>query len=453
MYVGEQVILTVNIAKKADAPLDLTNEGFVTIIEKIEETLGKNFSINKLFTNKIAQTQRNINGQIHHVFSLSFSIIPLKPGNYTLSPIPFEYQELQRVRGRRDIFDDFFGGRFFGGSVRKIPRTTYSNRVSLNVLALPPQPAGFSGAVGSFSIDAQISESTVPVGGAVTLRIDMKGNTRPGNMTDIKLPDLLDFEVFTPEKHVYIDTSSAGISTRKKLKYLIIPKEEGEKTLPSIKWIYFDPVKGVYKTIATKPISLTVTKGEKGTKQQLRYLTKEDIREIGRDIRYIKTATKLKHQSTEPYKNPLFFILFPVPFLIALFSLLYRIQANVLRKAPSIRLRKLALHTAKEAIKRLKKDFSTSIPVNAVSRTSEIIENYISHRFGFAASGKTLEELKEELSKLNVKRSITDALVPLLEKLDSYRFGRSTTDKQTLSEIIKKTEKLIEELEKEENKS
>ncbi len=454
IYVGEQCILTVEVAKEAQAPANLTNEGFITVITSLEKAFGKGFSINRLFSNKVGQTQRAIHGVPHQIFTLSFSVIPVKTGAYAIPSIPFEYVELRQVKGRRrDFFDDFFGGSFFGRSIQQIPRTAHSNRLSVTVKSLPPAPSDFSGAVGTFSLNAETSGDRVAAGDAITLHVMLRGTTRPGNMTDFSLPDLPDFEVFKPEKHTYVDTTAKGISTRKKFKYLLIPREEGERIIPPITWTYFNPNTGSYKTASTGQIPITVTKGKKGSKRQARYLTQEDIREVGHDIRYIKTPPRIRHQSTEPHKNPLFFVLFPIPFLIALFALLFRLQATVLRKDPAIQLRRKALSTAKLSLKNLLKDAESSQPVQTVSRIAEIIETYITHRFGFAAVGKTLDELKEELSHFNVEQSVTADLIPFLEELDRCRFGGSSVDKSIVAKLLENTRSLIDKLERKEKKA
>jgi len=447
LFVSEQGILTVEILKTVNAPVELTNDGFVSAISHIEETFGKNFSINRLFRDKVSQSQKQIDGQVYQVFSLSFSIIPLNSGTYTLQSIPFQYHELKRSGSRRDPFSDFFGDSFFGGGINRTSKVAYSNKLNVTVNALPPSPADFSGAVGAFSLSAKVNEHTVSAGEAVTLSINLRGTTRPGNLKDITLSDMSDFEIFTPEKHTSVDTSAQGISTTKRYKYLVIPKEEGDKTIPSIQWVYFNPKLKEYKTLSTSPIQITVTKGKTGSKRQTRYLTQSDIQELGQDIRYIKTSTVLKNQSHVPYKNSLFFILYPLPFLIAVFAFLYRIQATILKKDPMLQLKKQAFQKAKKEASALKKSFLEKIPDNALSRIAEIIENYISHRFGFNASGKTLEELKEELVKRDIEQSVSDSIIPFFEKLDSYRFSGVTPDNTLCNELLDTSCRIIEGLE------
>ena len=61
---------------------------------------------------------------------------------------------------------------------------------------------------------------------------------------------------------------------------------------------------------------------------QNRYLTQEEIREVGKDIRYIKTGIKIKNQKERPYLEPLFYLLFPIPFIVFILSVLYRFQSS-----------------------------------------------------------------------------------------------------------------------------
>jgi hypothetical protein len=123
---------------------------------------------------------------------------------------------------------------------------------------------------------------------------------------------------------VTVDTTGNGIVTHKTYKYLIIPKQEGVLTIPPLSWSYFDPAAKAYKTIRTDTLKLRVTKGAGGAAIQSRYLTQEEIRQVGQDIHFIKTGIKIKRQSVQQYKNPFFLLMYLLPLCIALFSLLDR---------------------------------------------------------------------------------------------------------------------------------
>jgi hypothetical protein len=446
LYVGEQGIITFEVSQKPNTPINLTNQGFGAAVDAIYKACGKNFSVSRLFSDKIGKSQKRIGGEIYVSFAVSFSIIGIKPGTFSIGPIPFEYQELHRSR-RRDPFDDFFGG-FFRGGVQAVAKSMASNALSVTVATLPSPPPEFSGAVGTFSLDAAIDPAQIPAGEAATLSITLRGSTRPGNIRDIQLGDMSGFEVFSPEKHTYVDTTSRGIKTRKTYKYLIIPQQEGVKEIEPIRWVYFNPSAGKYKTLQSKPLALKVTRGKKAKGGKTRYLTQAEIREIGSDIRYIKTPSHLVNQSTHPHRNPLFLILYPLPLIFAAFSFLFRLQAQQRQRDFGRVLRGRAYRNACSDLRRLHKNVASIKAEAAASRIYEIIERYISHRFGFAAAGKTLDELREEFTQRAASAETISSITAFLEKLDTIRFSRQLTQGGANSTFIDKARLLLEQLQK-----
>jgi hypothetical protein len=451
MYVGEQLILTFKLAQRAAASVDIRNS-FSPAIAKIEQELGNSFALTRLFTNQVSSTSEMIDGEAYTVYFLKYAAVPLNAGKITIPSIPVEYNELQQSRRRKmdPFFDDFFSSDFFGGGVEAVGKTTMSNAFTIDVKSLPtPAPSGYSGSVGNFNLTAEVSPTTTPAGESVTLKIGLRGNTRPGSVGELTIPKIDECEVFKPERQVSADTSqAAGISTRQNYKYLLIPRQQGTLTIPPIEYSYFDPEAGSYKTTSSEPISIVVTAGKEGVKPQTRYLTQEEIREVGQDIRYIKTGVKIKTQSRFPHRNPVFFVLLPIPFILFIFSVLYSVQSsrkvlnaerNTRKKASSLALRKLA---------QLKKQ-GTSLPApQFLGKIAEILEHFISEKFGFAATGRTLDELKAELqTRTNSQDTITD-LASFMEMLDSYRFGGMTFNDASRNTIIEKAGVFLSKIEK-----
>ncbi|MBN1575718.1 MAG: protein BatD [Chitinispirillaceae bacterium] len=451
LYSGEQSLLTFRIAQRAQAQgsSDVRN-GFNGALEKIDQAFGNDFALTRLFTNQITSGSERIDGEIYNVYSLRFLLFPLTAGTYSIPAIPFEYQELRRSRRRavNPFFDDFFSGDFFGGGVQAIPKTAFTVPLSIEVKPLPPPPAGFNGAVGSFFLQASADPLEVPAGESVTLKVALKGNTRPGNIGDITVPRRDDYELFTPEKQVAVDTGETGLSTRKLYKYLLVPKNEGPLILNPIVFHYFDPKTASYKSAASDPITLTVTKGKGGKKEQTRYLTQEEIREVGRDIRYIKTTVALKHQSRYPYREPVFYLLFPLPFIFLILSLLYRFQSTHREHNSALQLRNRALASALRQITTIKKQASTLTPNDFLGRLAATIEVYISQKFGFPAIGRTLDELKDELLRSTNDEKTVAELARFIEQIDGYRFGGMALNDASRSSIINQTSTFLTGLEK-----
>jgi tetratricopeptide (TPR) repeat protein len=449
LYIGEQAILTLKVASRGNSPVQV-DQGFTAAVGALEKSFGKDFSVSRLFTNQVTSSSERIGGEMCRTFLLRWAIIPLSGGTYTIPAVPFGYAELKQVRRRsRDpFFDDFFSNDIFGSGVQAVSRTAFSNEIVLRVKELPPPPADFSGSIGKIGISAVIDPASVPAGEAATLKIAVSAATRPGNVTEITAPKLTNCEIFTPEKHVQVDTTPGGITTKKVYKFLLIPQKEGTLEVPPIILSYFDPYEGIYKTASSGSLSIMVTPGKAGIKPQTRYLTQEEIREIGSDIRYIKTNAKLRSFSEKPYREPLFFLLYPLPFLIFIIALLYRLQTQhrEINAAQYVRAR-----AHKEALKRfeqLRRHGSKLQSAQFLGSVAETIERYISQKFGFTAIGRTLEELKNELLSRNAEEQVVLSLTHFIELLDSYRFGGVKFDETTRSAVRSQAMAFIANLEK-----
>jgi len=451
LYVGEQSVLTVQVAQKAGSSVQLTQQGLAQLYDKVEKELGKDFSVARLFSQLPSKgANQAINGENWFVVSVNYALFPLNPGVINVPPVSFEYISLKRSQSRRraDPFDDFFGGSFFGGGVEQVARAALSNGLSVHVASLPPSPADFSGAVGAFKLNAAIDPKQVPSGEAATLSLSISGNTRPGNIGDITLPPMADCSVFAPEKHLGADTTANGISTQKTFKYLIVPRQEGVVHVPQVSWSYFDPAVKSYKTLTSPKLDLTVTPGKAAPALQARYLTQEEIKQVGQDIRYIKTGIKIKKESEEPYKNPLFIFLYALPFFMALFSALYKIQSTRHEKDATLALRQKAVRSAMRKISLIEKQaFKLSVP-DFLGKVSECLESFISHKFGFSATGKVLVDLKAELMEHGAGEALAGELVSFLESMETYRFGGAPLDALSKTSMLQKTGGFIRELQK-----
>jgi len=451
LYVGEQAILSVKIAENPKGSVRITNEGFNTFLRSMEKTMGTQFSLINLLKGSVEKTQELIEGLMYTTYTIKYALFPLESGSFTLPRLPFEYQQLIRARRSRDPFDDFFGGSFFGSSVRATPKTVLANTLTIMVSPLPPSPSDFSGAVGRFSLKAEVSPRSVPTGEALTCKISIGGNTRAGNIGEVNLPKLPGFEIFTPEKHTYIDTSGNGIYTRKTYKYLIIPRETGEKTFPAITWTYFNPRDEKYTTLRSDPVPLSITKGKDGGSTPSRYLTQENIQELGRDIRYIKTPEQLLKQSHAPYRNVLFLILYPVPFLMLILSILYRIQMERRERDADKTIRRKAYRNTMKIIAQAlgEKDLPFE---KFLGRIDDSVHKYISGKFGFAATGMIKRDLCREIKNRGAQDETVQGLETFLEEVDSWRFSPGGTDESRRNDIAQKARELIDTIDRETRK-
>jgi len=450
LYVGEQSVLTLKVAQRAGSPIQ-TQRGYNGAIEQIEKAFGAGFSLNRLFTNQVTQGQERIGNDTYNTFSLSYAVFGLTPGEYKIGAVEFDYDEI--VQSRRQInpfFQDFFDMDFFGGRQAVQQRT----RTAPFSVTVKPRPGGapenFGGSVGKFSLTAAVEPQSVAAGEAATLKVSLKGNTRASTMGDPVLPEIANSDVFTPERQTAVDTGAGGLSARKTYRYLIIPKQEGTLTINPVTYQYLDPESGTYKTARSDTLRVSVAKGRGTAKEQTRYLTQEEIRQVGSDIRYIKTPRKIANQEERPYRAPYWYLLFPAPFLLFLFALVYRTQT---RKSGENQIKAVRQKALGRAVNELNKAGRTASDGEFLGKAAAVIEKYISHKFAFPATGRTLEELKDELLSRKIDERTVAGLAALIEGLDEYRFGGKKFDAQSRGEIIKQTAAFLSAMEKTAQKS
>ena len=438
LYPGEQAVLTLKVTQRAGSPIN-TERGYNPAVEQIEQAFAKGLSLNRLFTNQITQGQERIDGELYATFTLQYAVFGLTAGEYNIPAINFGYDEIRASQHRRSnpFFSDFFDMDFFGGGREAVRRSTRTAPFTVTVKPLPPNaPPGFGGTVGRVNLSATVEPETVPAGEALTLKLALRGHTRASNMGDPVMPDLKDCDVFTPERHTAVDTGANGFTTRKTYRYLIIPKQAGELTIPAITYTFLDAETGAYRTARTEPITVAVTPGKGGQREQTRYLTQDEIRQVGQDIRYIKTPAKISHQHERPYRAPYWYLLFPMPFIIFMFALIYKLQSSRSGESRFKNIRQKALSTA---LRELNKASKAGADNEFLGKSAVIIEKYISHKFAFPATGRTLEELKDELLKMKIDEQTVTGLTVLIESINEHRFGGKRLNTQGRGEMVDRT--------------
>lgn len=134
-----------------------------------------------------------------------------------------------------------------------------SNTPTIEVRPLPPAPAGFSGAVGDFKLVSRLVPTTAAVGEPVTWTLELSGR---GNWPDIHaLPSREvsgDFQAIQPQaRHVPADGKVFDATLSEDI--VLVPTKPGQYELGSVRFTYFDPASGGYKTLESPAASVLVT--------------------------------------------------------------------------------------------------------------------------------------------------------------------------------------------------
>jgi len=132
----------------------------------------------------------------------------------------------------------------------------------IRVLALPRvgRPAGFTGAIGKFTVSQpKLSAAEVEVGEPVTLTAMIAGE---GNLEGVAAPENETsggWQIYKPTSEYQPDpedhTTARGA---KAFTYTLIPGRAGLKATPALPFCYFDPEKRAYVDITIPPLPINV---------------------------------------------------------------------------------------------------------------------------------------------------------------------------------------------------
>ena len=400
------------------------------------------------------QTQlEHYNGRNYQTAVLYRTILyPQHSGDITIDPAKFEavlrVQTQQRVRS---IFDDFFG------SYTNVTKMLTAPGVTIHVSALPSgKPAGFSGGVGKFTMKPSISQTEVKTNDAVTIKIDISG---AGNMKLIKTPNVdwpEGFEPYDPKVTNNFNTSTAGVSGTKSIEYLAIPRSAGEYSIPPISFSYFDIEDKAYRTLSTPEYTIHVKRGagdastpgnSEGEGAVVYHAQKEDIKQLGSDIRYISTKPlkeKKSHQlSAISYEYLWLWYVLPLVFATALLVIL---RKQIKENADITKMRYKRAN--KVAQKRLKAA-AAALKANDKDRFYEEIEraawSYLSDRLSIP----TADLNKENIAALLHEKGVDDKLIAdvknVLSTAEFARYAPSTD--HAMDDLYRDTTQLINNLE------
>lgn len=199
---------------------------------------------------KLEVNETLIRGERYAILTQSTRAYAKAPGNYTIPPAS------QMVN-----FNIASSGFAFLPMQQVEQRKLVSNPLSLTIKPLPAAPADFSGAVGEFTFTSKVVPVNAAVGEPVTWTIELGGT---GNWPDITgLPQREvsnDFQIVQPKSKRTMKEGALFEGTLSE-DVVLVPTRPGSYRLAPVRFTYFDPKSGTYKTIASEPVTVTVTAG------------------------------------------------------------------------------------------------------------------------------------------------------------------------------------------------
>ncbi|MFH1196180.1 MAG: BatD family protein [bacterium] len=376
------------------------------------------------------------------------ALFPSKTGELTVTPFELDVPVLiKKKKQSRDVFDEFFNDSFFGRS-ETVQYRAKSNTVKVSVLPLPSNaPESFKGAVGDFSFNSQIDKKDVEQNEAVALKLTISGS---GNINLLDIPKIQlppGMETYDPKTSVSVNKSLV-VSGKKVLEYLIVPRTVGEKEIPAVEFTYYSPGQNRYVTSSSPAYTINVKKGTGNFDSDVAGFSKEDVRLLSEDIRFIKTSSfefdKLNELSLI---GNWFWVAAILPLLIL--GTVLGIKKRQDKLSGNIQLLKYqkAVKVATNRLKTAKKVLNENNLPGFYAELAPALFGYLEDKLSLQKSEFTVDRAIEQLSARQLNEELIHRVRAISEQCEFARFAPSSLERHSADEIYNQAENVIVELE------
>jgi hypothetical protein len=392
-------------------------------------------------------TRENINGKLFNVAVLKkAALFPSQSGELSVTPFELKIPVMIQKKKSGNPFDDFFNDPF-SNQTETVDFTAKSNTVKVKVLPLPQtKEESFYGAVGNFSYNASVDKKRVKQNEPVTLKLEISGT---GNISLIEPPKFelsSGFEKYDPKSTDQINRGGI-VSGKKTFEYLIVPRISGKQEIPSIKFTYFNPQKKEYTTLSSPSFSIEIDKGS-GEYAGTGGLTKEEIKLLDQDIRYIKTSKDELHKEDGLLISSAgFWTAVILPFTAFIGLLVWKRREDKLagnvQLLKNLRAEKIAKSRLKLASKLLKEK-NTEKYYEEVSRA---LIGYLEDKLNLPKSEFTLDAIKSVLFERKIPEEQISEVASTIQKCEFIKYAPVTDGLNEMQNIYNSTSRLIVKLE------
>ena len=385
------------------------------------------FWAQELNTDNARRQRETFNGKVYETLvAKEYLLYPQQAGTLVIEPAELTAVAQVVVPGRRNV-DPFFGG---GPDFVNVPRKVQSPRINVTVKPLPAgAPASFSGAVGSFTMDAVLPPDRLAANSAATYTVKISGT---GNLTFVQAPKLTlpaSFEQYNVKTTESINASAAGISGYRQFEYPFIARAEGTYDVEPVEFSYFDPARMQYMTLRSRPLELEITPDAKGGGGdayvvQGRGMSKEEVKMLGQDIRFIK----LGNAQLRPVREPFLFGAVYWGLLVgilALFTAVYVALRKQIRESQNAALVR-GKRANKVAVQRFRVAKRYMEEQNRHAFYEEMLRalwGYMGDKFNIPVANLTKENVREELHKRGVSAEESQRFTSIITKCDEAQYS------------------------------
>ena len=390
--------------------------------------------------------RETLGGKVYDAYNLGeYILYPQQSGKLTIEPAQMTIIAQMFVRNNRPR-NSFFDNTH---DIYNLRRELKSQAVTINVKPFPAgAPASFTGAVGKYTMEANLSSAELAANSAANIDLKISGM---GNIAFLKEPKIVlptSFELYDVKSSEQIRTTATGSTGFRRFEYPFIARAEGDYTIAPIEFTYFSPESGEYVTLTSESFTVAVAPDKRGgssTQVVSTIMSKEDVRLLGSDIRFIKLTRPSLRGVVAPFiLSPLYFVvlLAILVFVVLLYFVLHkRIRDN--RNTALVkgrRANKVAVQRFRVA-ERYMKEHNRHAFYEEMLRA---LWGYISDRFNIPVADLTKESIREELNRRGAAE-LAKAITAIISQCEEAQY--SPVESATMEEVYGKGIDIVSKIE------
>ena len=385
-------------------------------------------------------------GKVYEVYNLiEYLLYPQQSGTLTIDPVELT-AVVQVIVQDNSNYDPFFGG---GRELYNVRRELRTPRLTVTVNELPAgAPESFGGAVGKFQMEATPSATQLAANSASTFNVKISGS---GNLAFVQAPTLTlptSFELYQVKSTESFKYSGSGTTGYRNFEYPFIARAEGEYTIQPVKFSYFDPERKEYVTLSSGEVTFDITPDASGASapQVVQGVSKEGVRLLSNDIRFIKLGKPSLQQQQEPTIFSLaYFMTLLNMVALALGAYIYISRRQRERKNVVLvrgkRANKVAVQRFRTAERYMKDE-------NRHAFYEEMLKalwGYMSDKFNIPVANLTKEYVREELQKRGIAAEDATRYTSIISQCDEAQYSPMASSQ--MSEVYAEAINIISHIE------
>lgn len=422
VYQGEQLTLTLRILKLANPTVMAQYEGRSIPLPSTE-----GFFAGPLADREYMDARDGLN---YMITEYSQFLYPTGPGSSTIG----SWVWTGMVRGTVTEGD------------RQRPvtaqRSLQTDPITIEVRPLPDRPAEFSGAVGAFTVRANIRDGAPTQGVPTVLVLRVEGVGNPAAIDAPPLPAIPWAHVGDPEAEMPNGAADASGRIVKSFSYPITPLTAGQQSIPEIRFVYFEPKIGNYRTEIIQPIPVFVKPSDEASNLVAVGGTERSgttsVEVLGEDLAPLYTdAGPLRPSGSGLPLNTAVGVV--PPLACGAFLALLRRQRK-LQDDPAYARTYFARAKSKQ---RLEHVTTAKEPAQELYRA---VAGYVGDKFNIEASGMTSADVHTLLRERGIDEALAGSLARILRNCERERYAAAKLAAPEVQALLEAAELALDQL-------